>query len=197
MDNHHSADFGNLPNPSETFGTIPKGSELFRTVRNTSEKTENHTVTVREVARLFEQSGVPRTERSIINWCRLNRQGVARLSAFFGGNGGRYCITQQSVTRSIEEERAKQTSAGAAPVAPVSVSQSCRNPARRSSSPCFRCPSHPPSSVAGALPHALGISCYVHVCAMETIQAWECFDADSGKDLATELREYFIPDFSD
>jgi uncharacterized protein YjbI with pentapeptide repeats len=32
---------------------------------------------------------------------------------------------------------------------------------------------------------------------MATIQAWECFDADSGKDLATELREYFIPDFSD
>jgi len=24
----------------------------------------------------------------------------------------------------------------------------------------------------------------------------ECFDADSGKDLAVELREYFIPDFS-
>ena len=32
---------------------------------------------------------------------------------------------------------------------------------------------------------------------MATLQAWECFDADSGKDLATELREYFIPDFSD
>ena len=32
---------------------------------------------------------------------------------------------------------------------------------------------------------------------METIRAWECFDADSGKDLAIELREYFIPDFSD
>ena len=31
---------------------------------------------------------------------------------------------------------------------------------------------------------------------METIKAWECFDADSGKDLAVELREYFIPDFS-
>ena len=31
---------------------------------------------------------------------------------------------------------------------------------------------------------------------MGTIRAWECFDADSGKDLATELREYFIPDFS-
>lgn len=25
---------------------------------------------------------------------------------------------------------------------------------------------------------------------------WECFDADTGKDLARELREYFIPDFS-
>jgi hypothetical protein len=30
----------------------------------------------------------------------------------------------------------------------------------------------------------------------ETIQQWECFDADSGKDLAIELREYYIPDFS-
>lgn len=30
----------------------------------------------------------------------------------------------------------------------------------------------------------------------ETIQSWECFDADSGKDLAGEMREYYIPDFS-
>ena len=27
-------------------------------------------------------------------------------------------------------------------------------------------------------------------------QRWECFDADSGKDLAVELREYYIPNFS-
>ena len=30
----------------------------------------------------------------------------------------------------------------------------------------------------------------------ETVKNWECFDADHGKDLAVELREYFIPDFS-
>lgn len=29
-----------------------------------------------------------------------------------------------------------------------------------------------------------------------TIRDWECFDADSGKDLAVEIREYFVPDFS-
>ena len=29
-----------------------------------------------------------------------------------------------------------------------------------------------------------------------TLQDWECFDADGGKDLAVEVREYFIPDFS-
>lgn len=29
-----------------------------------------------------------------------------------------------------------------------------------------------------------------------TLRDWGCFDADSGKDLAVELREYFIPDFS-
>jgi TIR domain len=31
----------------------------------------------------------------------------------------------------------------------------------------------------------------------ETLEHWECFDADTKKDLATEIREYFIPDFSD
>jgi hypothetical protein len=31
---------------------------------------------------------------------------------------------------------------------------------------------------------------------MDIIRKWQCFDADTGKDLAVELREYFIPDFS-
>jgi uncharacterized protein YjbI with pentapeptide repeats len=29
-----------------------------------------------------------------------------------------------------------------------------------------------------------------------TLRDWECFDADSGKDLGVEIREYFIPDFT-
>jgi hypothetical protein len=28
------------------------------------------------------------------------------------------------------------------------------------------------------------------------LRDWECFDADTGKDSAREIREYFIPDFS-
>lgn len=31
---------------------------------------------------------------------------------------------------------------------------------------------------------------------MPTLRGWEAFDADLGKDLAIEVREYFIPDFS-
>jgi hypothetical protein len=30
----------------------------------------------------------------------------------------------------------------------------------------------------------------------KTLEDWECFDADVGKDSAVEIREYFIPDFS-
>jgi len=30
----------------------------------------------------------------------------------------------------------------------------------------------------------------------ESLQDWECFDADTGKDSAREIREYFIPDLS-
>jgi hypothetical protein len=31
---------------------------------------------------------------------------------------------------------------------------------------------------------------------MDTINAWQCVDAESGVDLAAAVREYFIPDFS-
>ena len=30
----------------------------------------------------------------------------------------------------------------------------------------------------------------------DSLRDWECFDADTGKDSAREIREYFIPDFS-
>jgi len=36
----------------------------------------------------------------------------------------------------------------------------------------------------------------IRLCAFETLRDWELFDADSGKDLAREIREYYIPDFS-
>ncbi len=36
----------------------------------------------------------------------------------------------------------------------------------------------------------------VRVVSFEAIRTLECFDADTGKDSAREIREYFIPDFS-
>jgi len=131
MNNPPAEDFGKVPNASATFGTIPNDAEPFRTVRNASERTENHTLTVREVARLFEQAGVSRTERSIINWCRLNRQGVARLDSFFDENEGRYYITQQSVNRAVEEERAKQPATGNPPPAEKELPHHAETPPRR------------------------------------------------------------------
>jgi hypothetical protein len=36
----------------------------------------------------------------------------------------------------------------------------------------------------------------VRLVEFDTLRSWTCFNADSGKDSAAELREYFIPDFS-
>jgi hypothetical protein len=36
----------------------------------------------------------------------------------------------------------------------------------------------------------------VHLTDFEALDKWECHDSKSGKDLAEELRQYFIPDFS-
>lgn len=37
----------------------------------------------------------------------------------------------------------------------------------------------------------------IRLAGIDAIREWECCDADTGKDLAVEIREYFIPDFSD
>lgn len=102
-----SEGFGKIPNDSETFGTVRKDAERFRSVPKLSERKENHILTVREAAKLFEAAGVARTERSIVNWCQPNRQGICRLDCYFDPNERKYYLTPQSVETVIAEEKAR------------------------------------------------------------------------------------------
>jgi hypothetical protein len=96
-DNPSSEPFGNVRHDSEDFGSLPK----------ISARKENHILTVHAVARMFEDAGVARTERSITNWCQPDRNGLSRLDGYFDTNERRYFITPQSVERAIEEEKSK------------------------------------------------------------------------------------------
>ena len=100
-----------IPQPSAGFRTLPQDTEEFGKVPNLAERKENHTLTVRETARMFETAGVARTERSIINWCQPNRQGITRLDSYYDPNERKYYITPQSVESAIREEiqRAKKS----------------------------------------------------------------------------------------
>jgi len=122
MSDFPSEDFRTVPKDSEEFGNIPKDSEPFRNVQNVSERRSDHTLTVREVARMFEAAGVPRTERSITNWCQANKTGIARLDAFFDPNERRYFISPQSMEIAIQEEQSKERAKGAI-VAPAANTQ--------------------------------------------------------------------------
>ena len=102
-----SAAVGSVPNSSEPFRTVPNDAESFGTFRKIAERKENHTLTVRDVARMFEAAGVARTERSILNWCQPNRTGIARLDSYFDPNERKYYISPQSAELAIAEEKAK------------------------------------------------------------------------------------------
>jgi signal recognition particle GTPase len=93
-----------IPQASAEFSTVPKDTEDFGKVPQVAERKETHALTVRETARMFEGAGVARTERSIINWCQPNRQGIARLDSYFDPNERKYYITPQSVEMAIQEE---------------------------------------------------------------------------------------------
>ncbi|TAL05011.1 MAG: hypothetical protein EPO07_04330 [Verrucomicrobia bacterium] len=130
-DSREPANLGPMRQDSESFGTVPKASEPFRTVRNdsepfrtvpnASERKENHILTVREVARMFEAAGVARTERSIVKWCRRLGNEVPRLDSYFDPNERKYYITPQSVELAIAEEQAKaaKVNASSEPVGSV------------------------------------------------------------------------------
>ena len=102
-----SEESGDVRNVSESFRTVPKFSESFGNVPKVSERKENHSLTVREAAKIFEAAGVARTERSITNWCQPNRQGLSRLDSYFDPNERKYYITPESVELAIAEEKAK------------------------------------------------------------------------------------------
>jgi hypothetical protein len=98
---------GKVPQPAASFGNMPPPAEAFRKVPHAAARRENHTLTVREVVRQFEAAGVARSERTIVNWCQRDVQGVAKLDSYFDSNGRRYFITPESVERAIVEEQAK------------------------------------------------------------------------------------------
>ncbi len=104
---HTSEPLGSAPHRSDPFRTVPNSSESFRTLRNRVERNAAHTLTVKEVARMFETAGVSRTERSIVKWCLPNKHDVARLDAFFDSNERKWFITQESVEQAISEEKAR------------------------------------------------------------------------------------------
>ncbi|MBM3880183.1 MAG: hypothetical protein FJ387_10770 [Verrucomicrobia bacterium] len=107
MPRNGSEPVGGLPNDAARFRSTPKPAGSFRDLPTNSEPKPNHTLTVRQVARMFEAAGVARTERSITNWCQPNKTGVARLDAYYDPNEHRYFITPESVELAIEEEKAR------------------------------------------------------------------------------------------
>jgi hypothetical protein len=97
---------------SESFGKLPKDSEEYGNFRNVSERKETHIINIKEATKMFEKSGVARTERSIINWCYPNKQGISRLDCFYDNNERKWFITPQSVDLAIKEEIARVKNRG-------------------------------------------------------------------------------------
>ena len=90
---------------SEDLGNVQKDdSETKEEFRDSPERTEDHTITVRDAAKLFEDAAIPITERTIINWCNPNKRGIVRLNCYYDEGPGKYFITPQSIYNVIREE---------------------------------------------------------------------------------------------
>lgn len=96
-----------IPKASEGYGSLPQTAENVGAPTFHRERKASHTLTVKQVARMLEEAGVARTERSIVNWCQPNRMGVAHLDCYFDPNERKYYITEESVRYAIQEEQSR------------------------------------------------------------------------------------------
>jgi hypothetical protein len=105
------ASFGSFPKGSESFRRVPpSASETLGEILSRPERRPVHTLSAREVEKLFEQAGRPVTERSLLNWCKPNSEGICRLNCGYERGERRWYIAPASVERVIEEERKKDQS---------------------------------------------------------------------------------------
>jgi hypothetical protein len=88
---------------SESNGNV---SEL---PHNVSERTTEHTLTVHEVAKTFEERGLYITERTILNWCHPNKKGITRLDCYYENREDRYFITPKSTETAFHDELEKRS----------------------------------------------------------------------------------------
>jgi len=90
-----------LSNVTEAVGNdaenSQKISETFASLPQNKERTEHHTITVRQAARIFENAGILRTERSINNWCHPSKRGSTALDCFYDREELKFFITPQSI----------------------------------------------------------------------------------------------------
>ena len=97
-DSEHTSEISEQPSE---FAEVRLGHETKSRARM-----EEHTLAVREVARIFEESGLDVTERTVLNWCHPNkRDGSYRLDCYFDLVEKRYYITPQSVQAVIPKDR--------------------------------------------------------------------------------------------
>jgi hypothetical protein len=84
--------------------------KLRKVLRKVSEsfRKENHTLSVKDVLKLFESKNVGITERSIINYCHPNKYGVSLLDCFYDENERKYYITSESAEKAIEKVKARK-----------------------------------------------------------------------------------------
>ncbi|NIV99080.1 hypothetical protein GWN26_07975, partial [Candidatus Saccharibacteria bacterium] len=54
---------------------------------------------------MFENAGVPRTERTILSWCQPNKQGITKLNCYFDPADRKWFLTPSSVDMAIKEEQ--------------------------------------------------------------------------------------------
>jgi len=94
-----------MPNDSEDLGKgLSVDTESGPKIRKLAERTGEHTVTVGEAAKIFEEANLHVTERTIINWCNPNKRGIVRLDGYFDERDGKYFITPRSIQQSIKNE---------------------------------------------------------------------------------------------
>lgn len=113
-DNQMFSEESNLRQPPTVSDIVrPRPTTSDHVRQSTVTRRNEHTITTLEALKIFEQQGLPRSQRAIERYCKAEQ-----LDCFFDVDEQRYYITQASIERLIGHLKEIQARHEQAPVAP-------------------------------------------------------------------------------
>lgn len=112
----HAVPYGNVPQHTASYGNMPHDAAPYRRLPQDAvideDEDVDYNLTTKEAARRCVDAGLPRIERTMLNWCQPDRNGESRMKCHYDHASRKWFINEESFEVALAEEISRAKSRG-------------------------------------------------------------------------------------